>query len=61
MIPGIGPKRKKLLLKRFGDIGAISRANPEDFILVPGINKTLAENISRFFNRFEKKDMGDNC
>jgi excinuclease ABC subunit C len=48
-IPGIGPQRKKLLLKHFGDVDALSLSSREDLILIPGISKSLAENILRFF------------
>ncbi|MFC1869468.1 excinuclease ABC subunit UvrC [Thermodesulfobacteriota bacterium] len=55
LIPGIGPKRKKLLLKRFGDIDAVSRAKPEDLALVPGISESLARDISGFFRQETQK------
>ena len=44
-IPGIGPKRKKELLRYFGDIGALSRATGEELGHVPGISPALAERI----------------
>ena len=49
LIPGIGLKRKMLLLKHFRDINAISSAKPEDLILVPGISLSLAQKILDFF------------
>ena len=49
LIPGIGPKRKRLLLEHFGDIASISRAKPGELALVPGISASLAQDISRFF------------
>ncbi|MFC1533443.1 excinuclease ABC subunit UvrC [Thermodesulfobacteriota bacterium] len=51
LIPGIGPEKKKRLLKRFGDIDVISRAKPEDLVLVPGISNSLARIISNFFSQ----------
>ena len=48
-ISGIGPQRKRLLLKHFGDVDTLSLARWEDLILIPGISKSLAENILRFF------------
>jgi len=48
-IPGIGQKRKKLLLKHFGDITAVSDAKLEDLAFVPGISHSLAQNILGFF------------
>jgi excinuclease ABC subunit C len=46
LIPGIGPKRKRLLLKFFGNVDAIFRASPQDLALVPGISRSLARDIS---------------
>jgi excinuclease ABC subunit C len=45
-IPGIGPKKKKALLKHFGNsIDAIRRASVDELCEVPGINRVLAETI----------------
>jgi excinuclease ABC subunit C len=45
-IPGIGPKKRKALLKAFGNsIDAIKNASVEDLTTIPGINVTLAETI----------------
>ena len=44
-IPGVGKQRKKSLLKHFGGIDAISRANVEELCAVPGINRDLALKI----------------
>jgi len=49
LIPGIGPKRKRQLLKKFGEIDAISRARPEELALVQGISESLAQSIAGFF------------
>jgi excinuclease ABC subunit C len=38
-IPGIGPVKKKNLLKRFGSANAIFQATPEELSQVPGITK----------------------
>ncbi len=51
LVPGIGPKRKRLLLERFGDAESISRARPEELALIPGIGKSLARDISGFFQK----------
>jgi excinuclease ABC subunit C len=45
-IPGVGPKRKKLLLKFFGDINSISKASLDDIAMVPGISLSLAKDIA---------------
>ena len=44
-IPGVGPKRKRLLLNRFGDVKALSGAAPEDLAALPGISLDMARTI----------------
>jgi excinuclease ABC subunit C len=44
-IPGIGPKRKKLLIRHFGSARAIASASVEDLAAVAGIGPELAEQI----------------
>jgi excinuclease ABC subunit C len=44
-IPGIGPKRKKLLIRHFGSARAIASASVEDLSAVTGIGPELAEQI----------------
>lgn len=53
-IPGVGPKRKRLLLMRFGDIEAIRRATLDDLMKVQGVSPSLARNIQQFFRNGEK-------
>lgn len=50
-IPGIGPQRKKLLLKHFGSVEKIKEASVDDLQRVPSINKKLAETIKQFLNK----------
>ena len=50
-IPGVGPKRKKALLKYLGDLQSIARAEIEDLNGVPGINQVVAKNIFDYFHR----------
>ena len=47
-IPGIGPKRKKALLKRFGSVQNIKNASKEELTTVTGITDTLAETIKEY-------------
>lgn len=49
-IPGVGSKRKKILLKHFGNIEAISRVEMADLVQIPGISQSLAQNIYNFFH-----------
>jgi excinuclease ABC subunit C len=44
-VPGIGPKRKKALIKRFGAVQGIREASLEELAAVKGINRTLAKKI----------------
>lgn len=45
LIPGIGAKRRRELLRYFGGIQAINRASLEELAKVPGISQSLAERI----------------
>jgi len=44
-VTGIGPKRKRALLRRFGSVRAIQQAALEDLMSVAGMNRGLAERI----------------
>ena len=44
-IAGVGPKRRRELLKYFGGLQELSRASVEEIAKTPGISKTLAESI----------------
>ncbi|HZJ95280.1 MAG TPA: excinuclease ABC subunit UvrC [Thiopseudomonas sp.] len=44
-IPGVGPKRRRELLKYFGGLQELSRASVDEIAKTPGISKTLAESI----------------
>ena len=52
-IPGIGVKRKTLLLRQFDDIHAVSMAKREELVRVPGISMSLAQNIASYFDKKE--------
>lgn len=45
LIPGIGAKRRRDLLRYFGGIQGIARASLDELAKVPGINRSLAERI----------------
>ncbi len=49
-IEGIGPARKRALLKHFGSAKAVSRASPEDLQAVGGISAAMAQTIYDFFH-----------
>ena len=44
-VPGIGPARRKTLLKHFGSLDAIKQASVEELASLPGINPSLAQAI----------------
>jgi excinuclease ABC subunit C len=50
-IPGIGPKRKQLLLQHFGSLNQIAQATIEQLSQVPTLNKRLAQDIFAFFHQ----------
>jgi len=50
-IPGVGPKRKRALLKRLGDLQSIAKAEVVELEEVPGINQMIAKNIFDYFHR----------
>ena len=41
-VPGIGPARRNLLLKRFGSLEELKRASLEELLSIPGFPKSLA-------------------
>ena len=47
-IPGIGPKRKKALLKKFGSVRNIKEASVDELSRVPGITSKLAEKVKEY-------------
>ncbi len=44
-VPGVGPKRRRDLLKHFGGLQELARASVEEIAKAPGISKKLAELI----------------
>jgi excinuclease ABC subunit C len=46
-IAGIGPERRKALLRRFGSVKAIRESPVDEIASVPGISETLAERVKQ--------------
>ncbi len=46
-IPGVGPKRKRALVRRFGSVKAIREASVEDVAATVGFTRRLAETVKR--------------
>jgi len=44
-IPGVGPRRKKMLLRLFGSVDKIKQASVEELASVPTMTRKLAEQI----------------
>lgn len=47
-IPGIGPKRKKALIKKFGSVRGVKEASLDELSRVPGITGKLAERVKEY-------------
>ena len=49
-IPGVGPTRRKALMKAFSNIGDIKEASIEELEKIPNIPRNIAEEIYSFFH-----------
>lgn len=49
-IPGIGPRRKRLLLRTFGSTEGIRRASVDDLAAVPTMTRRLAEQVKEYLS-----------
>lgn len=49
-IPGVGPSRRKALMKAFKSIEAIRAASVEELKNAPSMNEKIAENVYKFFH-----------
>jgi excinuclease ABC subunit C len=54
-IAGIGPNRRKALLRRFGSLQGIKDATVEELAEVAGVSRTLAERIATELGRAERR------
>ncbi len=50
VIPLLGPRRKRILLERFGDLGAIRSASEGELATTPGIGPRAAREVWRHFH-----------
>jgi excinuclease ABC subunit C len=44
-VPGIGPKRRQALLRKFGSVSRIREASADDIAATPGFTRALAEKV----------------
>ncbi len=58
LIPGIGPSKRKLLLKRFGSIEGIRQATEDELVQVRGITRYIAEKIKKLLPDNRGTDAG---
>jgi len=49
-IPGIGPKRKRILLTHFGNVRTIAVATIEELTAIPGMTRPAAEMVHRYLS-----------
>ena len=47
-VPGIGPKRKRALLKKFGSVRVIKEASVEELMEVAGMTRQLAKRVKEY-------------
>ncbi|MEE8362994.1 MAG: excinuclease ABC subunit UvrC [Dehalococcoidia bacterium] len=48
LVPGIGPKRKRQLVRQFGSVKAIREASVDDLAAAPGMTRRLAERVKEY-------------
>ena len=48
LVPGIGPKRRRMLTRRFGSVQGMREASLEDLAAVPGMTLTLARKVKEY-------------
>lgn len=58
-IPGIGPARRKALLKAYGSVERIAQASAEELSMVEGMNRKSAADVYLFFKKMKEKNDDD--
>ncbi len=48
LVPGIGPKRKRMLIRKFGSLRGVSNASVEEIAAVPGMTLSLARSVKNY-------------
>ena len=48
LVPGVGPKRRKMLIRRFGSAKGVREASLEEIAAVPGMTLTLARRVKDY-------------
>ena len=47
-IPGVGPKRKRALLRKFGSLKAVREAGVDEIASTAGYTRSLAEKVKEY-------------
>ncbi len=47
IVPGVGPKRRRMLIRRFGSVKGIREASLEDVAAVPGMTMKMARTVKK--------------
>jgi len=47
-VPGVGPKRKRALLRKFGSLRGVREASVEDIASTLGFTRSLAEKVKQY-------------
>ena len=55
-IEGIGPVRRKALMRAFGDVEHISQADLKELMAVPEMNRLAAERVLLFFGKKRREN-----
>jgi excinuclease ABC subunit C len=48
MVPGIGPKRKRALLRKFGSVQVLREATVAELAVTGGMNPGLAKKVKEY-------------
>ncbi len=58
-IPGIGPARRKALMKQYKSLDSIRQASREELSRVPSMNERAAAQVYEFFHSSDKEEGGE--
>jgi len=58
-IPGIGPARRRELMRRFGSLDEIRNATADELSELPGMNRRAAESVYEFFHTQDADEGND--
>ena len=50
-IPGIGPQRQRVLLRRFGSVKGLRQATRDEIARIPGFSEALASRVLTYLGR----------